>query len=64
MTTQEQRKMTAVQRATGTSHVFTPVTGAPPGVESSFLDVWFLLLDPLVLFSNCLLLLSWEGLGI
>lgn len=63
MTIQQQRKRTEVQRATGTSHVFE-VTDVPPRVLSSFSDVWFLLLYPLVLFSNCLLLLSRDGMGI
>lgn len=63
MIIQQQRKMTEVQRATGASHIFE-VTDAPSGVMSSFSAVWFLLLDPLVLFSNCLLLLSRDGIGL
>lgn len=62
MTTQQQRKVTEVQRTKGTNHVLE-VTGAPSGVVSSFSDVRFLLLYPLVLFSTCLLLLSWDGKG-
>jgi hypothetical protein len=38
MTTQQQRKMTAVHKAREASQVFE-VTDAPPGVSSSFSDV-------------------------
>lgn len=41
-----------------------PADAVAPSRGSSFSDVWFPLWDPFVLFTDVLLMLSWDWLGI